>query len=82
MSFLAFRGAVGYTSASTAIHCFAAFHARFVALQIEAQARLCRILHFFVFLIKAATGDTLSEEFYKRVYVGWVLCFTYFWGIK
>ena len=81
-SFLTFRGAISYASASTTIHRFAAFHARVVALQIEAQARLWGRLHFFVFLIKTGAGNALSEEFHKRVHVKWVLCVKYFGGIK
>ncbi len=53
MSYLAFTRTVGYTSASTAIHCFAAFHftIRKIALGVEANAHFCCILHFFVFFI-------------------------------
>mmetsp|Transcript_10990 Transcript_10990/g.16208 ORF Transcript_10990/g.16208 Transcript_10990/m.16208 type:complete len:80 (-) Transcript_10990:215-454(-) len=73
MSSLTFRGAIGYTSASITVHSFAAFHSKEIALRIEAPTHLCHALHFFIFLIKATTGDALPEEFYKRVQIGWVV---------
>mmetsp|Transcript_25879 Transcript_25879/g.39761 ORF Transcript_25879/g.39761 Transcript_25879/m.39761 type:complete len:94 (+) Transcript_25879:106-387(+) len=55
ISFLTFRGAVGYTSASTAIHCFAAFYfsERDTALWVVAKTHLCDGLHFIILGIQA-----------------------------
>jgi len=48
-SFLAFTRTVGCTSASTAIHCFAAFRRsiRKIAMYVVANVHLCDILNFF-----------------------------------
>ncbi len=66
---LAFTGAISYTSASTAIHCYTALRhcIRKSALLVVAISHLCNILHFFVLLIQARAGDAVLEEFDKCV---------------
>jgi hypothetical protein len=85
ISFLASTGTIGYTSASTAVHRFAAFHLvsiRETALWIPANAHLCNMFHFFVFPIQAGAGNARSKEFDKCVIIGADRQFLNFWQIN
>ena len=69
VSFLTFTGAIRYTSASTTIHCFAAFQlsVRGSTLRVVANAQLRDRLDFLVDLIQAGARDPMPEEFHERV---------------
>ena len=71
VGYLTLTGAVGCTSASTAILCIAAFHISTwnTAVCVVANAHLCDMLHLFVLSIQAGAGDAMPEEFDKRVIV-------------
>ena len=65
---------IRYISATTAIHCFAAFRhsIRKSAHLVVANPYLCYTLHFFIFLIQARAGNAVPEEFDECVHVGMV----------